>query len=51
MQPSVLKNVAFFTGFVDANEQHQERLSATICGHIHLVSGSKPEPRQGEEVE
>jgi len=51
MQASVLTNAAFFTGFVDANEQHRERFSATISGHKHPVSGCKPEPGQGEEVE
>jgi hypothetical protein len=51
MQARVLENAAYCTGFVDANEQHRERLSATICGHNYPVSGTKPEPAQGEEVE
>jgi hypothetical protein len=51
MQARVLRNAAFFTGFVDANEQHRERFSATIAGHKYPVSGSRSEPGQGEEVE
>jgi hypothetical protein len=42
MQARVRKNAAFFTGFVDANEWHRERFSATIAGHKYPVSGARP---------